>query len=97
MTKAELVNTISNKLGIEKEDTQRVIEAFMQEIKTSMYNSENVYLRGFGSFVIKRRASKTGRNITKNTTIQIPAHNIPFFKPSKDFAHKVKIKVKVEN
>jgi len=97
MTKAELVSVISDKLGIEKEDTQRVIEAFMQEIKTSLYSNENVYLRSFGSFIIKKRASKTGRNITKNITIQIPAHNIPFFKPSKGFAQKVKTKVKVEN
>jgi len=97
MTKAELVGVISNRLGIEKEDTQRVIEAFMQEIKTSLYNNENVYLRSFGSFIIKKRATKTGRNITKNTTIQIPAHNIPFFKPSKGFAQKVKTKVKVES
>jgi DNA-binding protein HU-beta len=64
MTKAELVNTISSKLGIEKNDTQKVIEAFMQEIRTSMYNGDNVYLRGFGSFVIKTRAAKTGRNIS---------------------------------
>ncbi len=69
MTKAELVNTISSKLGIEKNDTQKVIEAFMQEIRTSMYNGDNVYLRGFGSFVIKTRAAKTGRNISKNTQL----------------------------
>ena len=97
MTKAELVNTISNKLGVEKNDTQKVIEAFMQEIKTSLYNNDNVYLRGFGSFVIKTRAAKTGRNISKNSAIEIPAHNIPSFKPSKMFAEKVKTKVKVEN
>ena len=71
MTKAELVNTISSKLGIEKNDTQKVIEAFMQEIRTSMYNGDNVYLRGFGSFVIKTRAAKTGRNISKNTAINV--------------------------
>jgi len=91
MTKAELVNTISSKLGIEKNDTQKVIEAFMQEIRTSMYNGDNVYLRGFGSFVIKTRAAKTGRNISKNTTIKIPAHNIPAFKPAKVFVEGVKI------
>ncbi len=93
MTKAELVNTISSKLGIEKNDTQKVIEAFMQEIRTSMYNGDNVYLRGFGSFVIKTRAAKTGRNISKNTAINIPAHNIPAFKPPKTVVEKVKIKV----
>ena len=96
MTKAELVNTISNKLGTEKNETQKVIEAFMQEIKTSMYAGDNVYLRGFGSFIIKTRAAKTGRNISKNTAIEIPAHNIPAFKPSKSFVEKVKAKVAVK-
>lgn len=95
MTKAELVNTISNKLGTEKNETQKVIEAFMQEIRTSMYNGDNVYLRGFGSFIIKTRAAKTGRNISKNTAIEIPAHNIPAFKPSKTFVEKIKAKVPV--
>mgnify|MGYP003520963605 FL=1 len=95
MTKAELVNTISNKLGTEKNQTQKVIEAFMQEIRTSMYNGDNVYLRGFGSFIIKTRAAKTGRNISKNTAIEIPAHNIPAFKPSKTFVEKIKTKVPV--
>ncbi|MEI7489357.1 MAG: HU family DNA-binding protein [Chryseobacterium sp.] len=96
MTKAELVNTISNKLGTEKNETQKVVEAFMQEIRTSMYNGDNVYLRGFGSFIIKTRAAKTGRNISKNTAIEIPAHNIPAFKPSKSFVEKVKTKVTVK-
>ncbi len=96
MTKAELVNTISNKLGTEKSETQKIVEAFMQEIRTSMYEGENVYLRGFGSFVIKTRAAKTGRNISKNTAIEIPAHNIPAFKPSKTFVEKVKTKVTVK-
>lgn len=95
MTKAELVNTISNKLGTEKNETQKVIEAFMQEIRTSMYNGDNVYLRGFGSFIIKTRAAKTGRNISKNIAIEIPAHNIPAFKPSKTFVEKIKTKVPV--
>ena len=96
MTKAELVNTISNKLGVEKNDTQKVIEALTQEIRPSMYNGDNVYLRGFGSFIIKTRAAKTGRNISKNTAIEIPAHNIPAFKPSKTFVEKVKTKVAVK-
>lgn len=96
MTKAELVNTISNKLGTEKNETQKVVEAFMQEIRTAMYGGENVYLRGFGSFVIKTRAAKTGRNISKNVAIEIPAHNIPAFKPSKTFVEKVKAKVEVK-
>jgi len=96
MTKAELVNTISTKLGTEKNETQKIVEAFMQEIRTSMYTGENVYLRGFGSFIIKTRAAKTGRNISKNTAIEIPAHNIPAFKPSKSFVEKVKTKVTVK-
>ena len=96
MTKAELVSTISNKLGTEKNETQKVVEAFMQESRTSMYNGDNVYLRGFGSFVIKTRAAKTGRNISKNTAIEIPAHNIPAFKPSKTFVEKVKTKVAIK-
>ena len=78
------MNTISNKLGVEKNDTQKVIEAFMQEIKTSLYNNDNVYLRGFGSFVIKTRAAKTGRNISKNTAIEIPGTQYPFFQTFKN-------------
>ncbi|MBF1098108.1 MAG: integration host factor subunit beta [Riemerella sp.] len=96
MTKAELVNAIASKLGTEKNETQRIVEAFMQEIRATMYKGENVYLRGFGSFIIKARAAKTGRNISKNTSIQIPAHNIPAFKPSKTFVDKVKTRVKVK-
>lgn len=96
MTKAELVNAIANRLGTEKNETQKIVEAFMQEIRATMYKGENVYLRGFGSFIIKTRAAKTGRNISKNTAIQIPAHNIPAFKPSKTFAERVKTKVKVK-
>jgi integration host factor subunit alpha len=96
MTKAELVNAIANKLGTEKNETQRIVEAFMQEIRATMYKGENVYLRGFGSFIIKARAAKTGRNISKNTSIQIPAHNIPAFKPSKTFVDKVKTRVKIK-
>lgn len=96
MTKAELVNAIANRLGTEKNDTLRIVEAFMQEIRATMYNGENVYLRGFGSFIIKERAAKTGRNISKNTAIEIPAHNIPAFKPSKTFVERVKTKVKVK-
>ena len=77
MTKAELVNAIANKLGTEKNETQRIIEAFMQEIRTTMYNGDNVYLRGFGSFIIKTRAAKTGRNISKNTAYDAKASPIP--------------------
>ena len=95
MTKAEIVSNISKKLGIEKVDVQLVIESLMNEITSSLENGENVYLRGFGSFIVKRRAVKTARNIKKNTTIKIPAHNIPAFKPSKIFLNGVKNKLKV--
>ncbi|MBA09517.1 MAG: integration host factor subunit beta [Flavobacteriaceae bacterium] len=95
MTKAEIVSNISKKLGIEKVDVQLVVESLMNEITSSLENGENVYLRGFGSFIVKRRAEKTARNIKKNTTIKIPAHNIPAFKPSKIFLNGVKNKLKV--
>ena len=96
MTKADLVAKISDKLGIEKGDVQATVESFMDEVKTSLESGDNVYLRGFGSFIIKKRAEKTGRNISKNTTIKIPAHNIPAFKPAKTFAEGVKSKVVVK-
>ena len=95
MTKAELVNTISNKLGTEKGETQKIVEAFMHEVRNSLYQGDNVYLRGLGSFIVKTRAAKTGRNISKNTAIEIPAHNIPAFKPAKSFVEKVKTKVTI--
>lgn len=94
MTKAEIVTEIANKTGIEKVAVQATVEAFMETVKDSMVKGDNVYLRGFGSFTIKRRAEKTGRNISKNTTIIIPAHNIPSFKPAKTFVNEVKNKVK---
>ena len=77
MTKAEIVNKISSELGIEKSDVLATVESFMSEVKGSLESGNNVYLRGFGSFVIKTRAEKIGRNILKNTSIKIPAHNIP--------------------
>jgi len=95
MTKADLVSNISDKLGIDKADVQATIEKFMKEIKVSLEKGENVYLRGFGSFIVKKRAEKTARNIKKNTTIKIPAHNIPAFKPSKFFIDGVKTKLKI--
>ncbi|EGD33512.1 MULTISPECIES: HU family DNA-binding protein [unclassified Capnocytophaga] len=96
MTKAEIVAKISEKLGIEKTEVQNTVEHFMEEIKASLEKGDNVYLRGFGSFIVKARAEKTGRNISKNTTITIPAHNIPAFKPAKVFVQAVKTKVKVK-
>ncbi|MBI9036499.1 MAG: integration host factor subunit beta [Bacteroidales bacterium] len=94
MTKAEIIADIANKTGVEKVAVQATVEAFMESVKGAMINGENVYLRGFGSYVIKKRAQKTGRNISKNTTIIIPAHNIPSFKPAKTFVNEVKNKVK---
>lgn len=96
MTKADIVAKISEKLGMEKGDVQATVENFMEEVKDSLQNGNNVYLRGFGSFIVKTRAEKTGRNISKNTTIKIPAHNIPAFKPAKVFVEGVKVKVKVK-
>ena len=95
MTKADIVAKISDKKGLEKIDVQAVLEAFMEEVKDSLEGGDNVYLRGFGSFIIKTRAEKTGRNISKNTTIKIPAHNIPAFKPAKVFTEGVKTKTEV--
>ena len=90
MTKAEIVNEIANKSGIDKVTVLRVVESFMDEVKDSLASNENVYLRGFGSFVVKQRAEKVARNITSNTTITIPAHSIPSFKPAKTFVKKKK-------
>ncbi len=94
MTKADIVSSISKNLGIEKVDVQLTVESLMKEIINSLESGENVYLRGFGTFVVKRRAEKTGRNIKKNTTIIIPAHHIPAFKPAKVFVREVKNNVK---
>ena len=94
MTKADIINDIAEKTGIEKVAVQASVEAFMKSVRNSMVSGENVYLRGFGSFIVKKRAEKTGRNISKNTTIIIPAHYIPAFKPAREFMDSVKLKVK---
>ena len=90
MTKADIVNEITKNTGIDKTTVLTTVEAFMDAVKASLAEDENVYLRGFGSFIVKKRAQKTARNISKNTTITIPAHNIPAFKPAKSFAAKIK-------
>jgi DNA-binding protein HU-beta len=90
MTKADIVNEINKNTGIDKVTVLNTIEAFMATVKDTMSKGENVYLRGFGSFVVKKRAQKTARNISKNTTIIIPEHNIPSFKPAKTFTISVK-------
>ena len=95
MTKAKIVKEVAVKTGIENVAVLATIESFMKEIQVSLSKGENVYLRGFGSFIVKHRAEKTGRNITKNTTILIPAHNIPKFKPCDSFVNDVKTNVKI--
>ena len=90
MTKADIVNDIAKKTGVDKAAVQLVVESFMDSVKDALIKNEHVYLRGFGSFIVKRRAEKVARNISKNTTITIPAHNIPAFKPAKTFQSKVK-------
>ena len=94
MTKADIVSKISDKTGIEKLAVQVTVEEFMKAVRKSLEDGKNVYLRGFGSFIVKKRAQKTGRNISKNTTIIIPEHFIPSFKPAKSFVEKVKKNVK---
>jgi DNA-binding protein HU-beta len=95
MTKADLINEISEKTGVEKLAVQATVESLMKVVKNHMSEGNNIYLRGFGTFLVKKRAEKTGRNISKNETIIIPAHFIPAFKPAKTFAEKVKKNVKI--
>ena len=90
MTKADIINEIAASLGVEKVAVAKVVEGFMASVKGSLKKGNPVYLRGFGSFVIKKRAKKVARNISKGTTMTIPAHNIPAFKPAKAFAVKKK-------
>lgn len=90
MTKAEIVARIAQQTGIEKSVVMTVIEAFMENVKEAMVAGNNVFLRGFGSFIIKQRAEKVARNISKNTTIVIPAHPVPAFRPAKTFLNAVK-------
>ena len=89
MTKADIVSEISKTTGIDKACVLETVEKFMEVVKESLGHGENVYLRGFGSFIVKQRAEKTARNISKNTTLVIPAHNIPAFKPANCFKEEV--------
>jgi len=90
MTKAEIINQIAEQTGINKREVTITVEAFMEEIRNSLANNkENVYLRGFGSFIVKHRAQKTARNISKNTTLVIEAHDLPAFKPAKSFIERM--------
>lgn len=90
MTKADIVNEIANKTGIEKVDVQKVVETFFDTMKDTMADGNNVYFRGFGSFVVRKRARKVARNIAKNTSMIIEPHYVPAFKPSKTFISQVK-------
>jgi DNA-binding protein HU-beta len=90
MTKADIVNDIAKRTGVDKAAVQLVVESFMESVKDALIKHQHVYLRGFGSFIIKKRAEKVARNISKNTTITIPAHHIPAFKPAKGLHTKVK-------
>ncbi len=94
MRKIDLVNAISQKTGVSRVDVLVTVEAFFKEVKDSLVSGENVYLRGFGSFVIKKRAKKIGRNIKKGQALEIPEHFIPAFRPAKSFVEQVKNKVK---
>ena len=93
MTKADIVANIAEETGLERVEALKAVEAFMNSVKSSLSKGQNVYLRGFGSFVVKERAEKTGRNISENTSIIIPAYNIPSFKPAKTFVEEVKTNV----
>lgn len=94
MTKAEIVKEISEKTGVERAVVEVTVEAFMTSVREHLIHKEPVSLRGFGNFIIKKRAAKVARNISKNTTINLPAHYIPAFRPSKKFSEKVKKAVK---
>lgn len=93
MTKADIVNKISKETGVDKIQVQTIVEGFMDSVKTTLVSNESVYLRGFGSFIVKQRAAKVARNIKEETTITIPAHSVPAFKPSKSFVVQVKEKL----
>lgn len=90
MRKADLVTKISDKTGVPKVDVLVSVESLLKEIKESLKNGDNVYIRGFGSFIVKKRAKKVGRNIKKNVAIEIPEHFVPAFKPAKVFVETVK-------
>lgn len=92
MTKSDIINEIVKETGIDKVTVQRIVETLIGTVKESLATDKNVYLRGFGSFIVKKRAQKTARNISKNTTIIIPEHYVPSFKPAKSFINMVKNK-----
>jgi DNA-binding protein HU-beta len=95
MRKSDLVSNIAAQTGISKVDVLVTIEALLKEIKHNISNGENIYIRGFGSFITKKRAAKIGRNIKRNVSVEIPEHYIPAFKPSKEFMKEVKANLKI--
>ena len=92
MTKAEIVSKVAKATGVEKATVNAVVQSFMENVKDSLAKEKPVYLRGFGSFIIKHRAHKTARNLLEETTMVIPEHDIPAFKPSKTFIEMIKNK-----
>ena len=96
MRKADLINKISDKTGIPKVDVLVTLETMFKEIKLNLTEGENIYIRGFGSFIIKKRAAKIGRNIKKNVAVAIPEHFIPAFKPAKEFVQDIKTSSKIK-
>jgi DNA-binding protein HU-beta len=90
VTKADVIAEITSKTGIDKKDVSETLESFFEVVKNNLANQENIYVRGFGSFILKKRAAKLGRNIKRNTTVNIPEHHIPSFKPGKEFMQEVK-------
>ncbi len=90
MTKSDVVVEIAHKTGIERAEVSQVLEAFYKAIKNNLIDGEAIYVRGFGTFNVKKRAAKTGRNISTNTAVHIPEHSMPTFKPSKEFMARVK-------
>ncbi len=96
MRKSDLINNISDKTGIPKVDVLVTLETMFKEVKDSLANGQNIYIRGFGSFITKKRAAKIGRNIKRNIAVEIPEHFIPAFKPAKEFMLDVKSKHQTE-
>jgi DNA-binding protein HU-beta len=90
MRKADIISLVAEKTGIPKVDVLVSLESFFKEVKNTIASGENIYIRGFGSFIVKKRAAKIGRNIKKNTAVHIPEHYIPAFKPSKEFVNELK-------
>lgn len=96
MTKAEVISEIADKTGIDKADVAQTVESFLDVVKSSMSEGDNIYIRGFGSFINKKRAKKVARNISKNTAIVIGEHFVPAFKPAKTFVEQIKTSKKIK-